>query len=220
MSRRIPQNKNVIENIRMINLYKHLTSIILLLCISYSCNIYTQPEKRGEGCDENLYPDPEYSEYVLPVDIGTTFYTGLTNCSGYFHGPDQPDKYAFDFDLPEGTKFYAAREGKVYAVEENFPSEGGDIGNYVIIKHYDNTYAYYAHSPKDGIIVDVGEKIKQGQELGIVGMSGYAGYPHLHFIVVEGDPRYPYSGVAVSFRNVEPADRILKSHTKYTSLIY
>jgi murein DD-endopeptidase MepM/ murein hydrolase activator NlpD len=61
----------------------------------------------------------------------------------------------------------------------------------------------------------VGDEVEQGDLLGITGFSGLAGYPHLHFIVVEGDPGYPYNGLAISFNNALPADVVLKSQTEY-----
>ena len=43
--------------------------------------------------------------------------------------------------------------------------------------------------------------LAQGDVLGISGRSGLAGYPHLHFIVVDSEPTYPYHGLAITFRN-------------------
>ena len=100
-------------------------------------------------------------------------------------------------------------------VVESEPSGGGGAGNYVVIDHGDNTFALYAHSPKDGITVEEGDEVFQGRELGAVGRSGLAGYPHLHFIVLEGGYSWPYSGVPISFNNVVPPDVILKSFGNY-----
>lgn len=168
------------------------------------------------GCDGQLYPDPATSAYVVPFPSGSTITTGLTNCSSSFHSAETPDRYATDFDYPTGTPFIAARAGTVSDLDEDEPSSGGGAGNYVLVDHGDGTHAYYLHSPADGIHVDIGERVEQGDTLGVVGQSGLAGYPHLHFIVVEGDPAWPYSPVPVSFRNVLPQDVALKSHTTYT----
>ncbi|HXV43684.1 MAG TPA: hypothetical protein VEC96_11530, partial [Anaerolineae bacterium] len=59
--------------------------------------------------------------------------------------------------------------------------------------------------------------VRQGDILGITGRSGLAGYPHLHFIVVQGSPEFPYEGVAISFSNASPADVALKGYTAYTA---
>lgn len=171
--------------------------------------------RRPLGCQGQPYPEPADSPYVLPFAIGESYTTGLTNCSSSYHAAGNHDQYAFDFDMPEGTSFIAARAGTVVKVINDQPSNGGGNGNYVLIDHGDDTFAYYLHSPKEGITVELGDKVKQGDILGITGRSGLAGYPHLHFIVVQGDPAIPYSGVAISFRNAQPADKILQSDTVY-----
>lgn len=167
------------------------------------------------GCDGQLYPNPADSPYVLPFAAGESYSTGLTNCSSSYHGPGQPDQYAYDFDMPVGTTFTAARAGTVFKVVADAPSSGGGAGNYVIIDHQDGTYGLYYHSPQDGIAVQVGDEVAQGDPLGITGRSGLAGYPHLHFIVVAGNPDYPYNGQAISFSNAQPADVPLQSRTVY-----
>ncbi|KAA3612505.1 MAG: M23 family metallopeptidase [Calditrichaeota bacterium] len=122
--------------------------------------------------------------------------------------------------MPIGTIFIASRAGTVHTVVENAPSDGGGIGNYILIDHGDKTYAYYLHSPMDGIDVKVGDKVKQGSPLGVTGRSGKAGYPHLHFIVVKGSPAYPYEGKAISFKNASPSHTVLKSYAKYKAINY
>ena len=167
------------------------------------------------GCDGQEYPDPNTSMYSLPFPEGTVFKTGLTNCSSSYHAPEYPDKYAYDFDMPNGTNFYATRGGVVAYVEEAQPSEGGGGGNYVVIDHLDNTFGMYLHAPKDGIAVAKGDTINQGDYLGVIGHSGLAGYPHLHFIVVVDSFAWPYNPTPITFNNAMPADVILKSYTVY-----
>ncbi len=168
-----------------------------------------------EGCDGQIYNEPSTSPYVLPFKPGKSFKTGLTNCSSSYHASGKPDQYAYDFNMPEGTKFRASRSGTVSQVINDQPSEGGGSGNYVLIDHHDNTFAYYLHSPKNGISVKVGDEVVQGELLGVTGRSGLAGYPHLHFIVVKNPPAWPYSAIPVSFKNAIPLEVPLKSHKVY-----
>ena len=196
--------------------------ISFTLAINNSCSnpedIVMSEYSGSEGCDGQEYPVPSSSPYILPFQVGKSFQTGLTNCSSSYHAAGQPDEYAFDFNMPVGTPFIAARGGTVSMVVENAPSAGGGTGNYVLINHGDGTFAYYLHSPKDGIDVAIGDKVKQGDILGKTGKSGLAGYPHLHFIVVKDPPEYPYQGVAISFRNAKPNDVILKGQTYYMAM--
>ncbi|MCB0263286.1 MAG: M23 family metallopeptidase [Calditrichaeota bacterium] len=183
------------------------------------------------GCDGQTYIMPSESPYVLPFPVGQTFQTGLTNCSSSFHGPGQPDQYAFDFNMPTGTPFVAARGGIVFEVVENASGKNNlakftnsdnysIVGNYVTIDHGDSTFGLYLHSPDDGIAVTVGDSVQQGDVLGVTGRSGLAGYPHLHFIVVKYPPEFPYSGIAVSFSNALPADVVLQGDTQYKAVAY
>lgn len=140
---------------------------------------------------------------------------GLSNCSSSYHGLGQPDEYAYDFDFPTGTPFIASRGGIVEEVIEDRSNIGDDLGNWVIINHEDGTYAWYLHSPKDGIIVNEGEMIHQGDTLGEVGKSGLAGYPHLHFIVTKGSTIHNYNGMPVTFNNFTPLTTVLSSYETY-----
>ena len=192
-----------------------VTAVFLLLLVGCNGASEAQSGEPVAGCDGQIYIDPAESPYVLPFAVGETFTTGLTNCSSSYHGAGKPDQYAFDFDTPMGTPFTAARAGTVFKVVEDAPSSGGGVGNYVIIDHHDDTYGLYYHSPENGIDVAVGDEVEQGDVLGVTGRSGLAGYPHLHFIVVKGDPEFPYDGLAISFSNALPADVALKSRTEY-----
>lgn len=169
-----------------------------------------------QGCDGQVYGHPDSSEYILPFPEGTTIRMGLSNCSLSFHGSGQPDQYAYDFDFPEGTPFIASRGGKVVKVVEDQSSDGGGAGNYLVIDHGDSSYGLYYHSPFNGVSVEVDEVVEQGQELGFVGRSGLAGYPHLHFIVVSEQYNYPYQGIAINFNNVNPKTTVLQSYTEYS----
>lgn len=197
-----------------------LTALLVSLVVSCGGDSEAAAPGVPSGCEGDPYPPLAQTAYVLPLAPGTTFDTGLTNCSSSFHGADQPDQYAFDFDVPVGTPFVATRAGTVFRVVEDAPSDGGGAGNYVVVDHGDETFGLYYHSPMNGISVSVGEAVSQGDVLGQTGRSGLAGYPHLHFIVVEGTPNYPYSGIPVSFENVSPEHVILESYHTYTALPY
>ena len=184
------------------------------------CDTSTFNYNNQKGCDGRTYPDPSSSPYVIPFPPGTSFKTGLTNCSSSYHSAQYPDRYAFDFNVAEGTSFYAARAGVVVYIKEDQPSGGGGGGNWVVVKHQDNTFGIYLHSPKNGISVNLGDTVEKGDLLGITGRSGLAGYPHLHFIVVQNDYRWPYDAIPITFKNISPADVIVKSYTNYKACNY
>lgn len=102
------------------------------------------------------------------------------------HKKHVESKHAIDFPLPVGTPVLAARAGKVSFVKSDSDKWGDNPkfakdANVVAIDHGDGTYVEYIHFGKEKIIVKEGQKVKSGQILGYVGLSGYLTEPHLHF---------------------------------------
>lgn len=79
-----------------------------------------------------------------------------------------------DFRAHYGESVFAAATGKVI-----FAGVDGGYGNLIKIHHNKEYTTYYAHLSK--ILVRRGEKVRRGQLIGKVGMTGYATGPHLHF---------------------------------------
>lgn len=96
------------------------------------------------------------------------------------------DLHAVDIGLPEGTAVLAARAGVVDAVEEGL-GRGRDEeqatfeGNFVRVRHADDSYATYAHLAQRGVRVRPGERVEAGQLLGLSGASGEVERAQLHF---------------------------------------
>jgi len=85
-----------------------------------------------------------------------------------------------------GAPVYAAAEGLVVP-DESFGSGkdgwNGGYGKFVLIEHPfgDNVRTRYAHLGK--VLVEIGDYIKSGTEIGTIGQSGDASGCHLHFEV-------------------------------------
>ena len=60
-------------------------------------------------------------------------------------------------------------------------------GNHVIIDIGGGHYAFYAHLKPGGIRVKLGDKVKRGQVIGLVGNTGNSTEPHLHFHISDGN---------------------------------
>ncbi|MCA9506964.1 MAG: M23 family metallopeptidase [Myxococcales bacterium] len=87
---------------------------------------------------------------------------------------------------PRGTPVVAALEGKVIFVG----NENTRYGLLVIIEHEQPFISVYAHLDK--ALVKSGQKIKQRQKIGSVGVSGGVATPRLHFqIRVSERPQDP-----------------------------
>ena len=81
-----------------------------------------------------------------------------------------------DIGAPRGANFIAANDGIVTKAEYNTA-----YGNMVIIDHGGGISTLYAHG--DEILVEVGQTVKRGQSVLVVGSTGYSTGPHAHFEV-------------------------------------
>lgn len=98
-----------------------------------------------------------------------------------------------DLAAPTGTPIRAAGDGKIIAA-----SAYGSFGNRVEIQHGGNITTLYAHLSRFGSF-HVGDRVKQGDTIGFVGMTGGATGPHLHY-------EYRVNGVHQNPRTVELPD--------------
>lgn len=88
-----------------------------------------------------------------------------------------------------GEEYLAPADGVVVSmqnnVEDNEPvgtfNEEQPLGNYVILNHGNEEFSYFVHFKHQSIVVKQGDKIKQGDLLGLVGNSGNSSEPHIHF---------------------------------------
>ena len=169
------------------------------------------------GCPSTTYPSWEASPYVLPYPVGESYRVDLSHCSGSYHSWGLPDAFAIDFSMDVGTHITASRGGTVVHVEESgidydFPN------NVVVVDHGDDTYAAYMHLTENGALVDVGETVAPGDTLGLSGVTGLAGYPHLHFVVIADDwTAWPYVSVPTTFSNTSANPRSLRSGRVYAA---
>ncbi len=96
-----------------------------------------------------------------------------------------------DIGASYGTDILASADGVVTSVTYN---EGG-YGWYIVVYHGDGISTLYAHC--SSIIASVGETVKQGQVIALVGSTGASTGPHIHFEVREnGTPVDPLGYVS------------------------
>lgn len=91
----------------------------------------------------------------------------------HFHG-------GIDIAAPEGAPVKAAEAGKVV--------KAGNMGNFglgVVLDHGGGVTTWYGHTSR--ILVRVGEVVKQGQTIALVGRTGLSTGPHLDFRIKIGD---------------------------------
>jgi murein DD-endopeptidase MepM/ murein hydrolase activator NlpD len=74
-------------------------------------------------------------------------------------------------------------------------------GNYVVIKHADAEFSFYAHLKKGSVKVKKGDVIKRGQSIGSVGNTGSSTEPHLHFQLQDSADPFQARALPIRFRN-------------------
>lgn len=79
-----------------------------------------------------------------------------------------------DYGAPAGTPVRSVADGVV-----DFAGVQSGYGNVVYVQHRNNNATVYAHLSK--INVKVNQTVAQGDNIGLVGSTGWATGPHLHF---------------------------------------
>ena len=92
----------------------------------------------------------------------------------FFNGEERAPHSGLDIPAPVGQKVIAPAAGKVVATGNYFFN-----GNTVMIDHGQGLISMFCHLSK--INVAVGQQLKQGEILGLVGKTGRVTGPHLHW---------------------------------------
>ena len=133
-------------------------------------------------------------DFVIKDEEGKSFKTdGATN----------EDYYAF------GQEVIAPCDGEVVLVvdgiKDNKPGELNPIyvpGNSVILKTENNEYLFFAHFKQHTIKVKQGQKVEQGELLGLCGNSGNSSEPHIHFHIQNVEDINIATGVKCYFEKI------------------
>ncbi|MFZ2038619.1 MAG: peptidoglycan DD-metalloendopeptidase family protein [Minisyncoccia bacterium] len=125
-----------------------------------------------------------------PITASTIIKTSnsLPSYSGYFIRPISSacrrtqglhgwNRNAIDFGCATGNSVYAAAAGKVLISRSS--GWNGGYGSYVVIQHANGSQTLYGHLSSP--MVSAGQKVTQGQVIGLSGNTGKSTGPHLHF---------------------------------------
>jgi len=137
-------------------------------------------ERQAEFSDYDLPENVSYD--VLSLPFAETSPVALCTSSGFgfrLHPIDDVVKfhYGTDFAADTGTEILAFADGVVLAAGED-----AGYGNYVKLDHGDGFVTLYGHCSE--LLVSEGEPVRMGQPIALVGESGHATGPHLHFELI------------------------------------
>jgi hypothetical protein len=147
------------------------------------------------------------TKLILPfTDIWTVFWGGDTKELNH-HVTNEAQKNAFDFLILDksgksyktdgrtnedyyafGKEVIAPCDGEIAlvidGVKDNIFGEMNlfDVGgNTIVLKTSNNEYLFFGHFKHQSIKVKEGQKVLQGQLLGLCGNTGHSTEPHIHF---------------------------------------
>lgn len=144
-----------------------------------------------------------------PPGIRTNPYSGAV---GALH-------WGFDMSANRNIEIYSICDGTVIGERHDVMVEGaGGTGNKVVIQSGDVevTYMHMNWGPKSGL-VKVGDAVKAGQLIGVVGSTGGSTGPHLHLEIRSADRLRGFSAMDLIEKKIpiEEADYFLATGVWY-----
>ncbi|SEQ07976.1 M23 family metallopeptidase [Piscibacillus halophilus] len=132
----------------------------------------------------NVKEDLKQTPVDWPADTDV-----VTSEFGYRSDPfTSTESFHSGIDLagPLGTEIYATGDGVV-----EIAGHEGSYGQSILINHRDSYQTRYSHLSR--ILVSRGDKVKQGQLIGLMGSTGRSTGVHLHYeIIKDGERVDPY----------------------------
>ena len=184
------------------------------------------------GCCEPGFP---HRDALLPAGgkIGNSQVFAIdfkrANDAGAFYTGDKNLNSSY---VDYGSPVYAVADGTVVGILDGvdanppgiqpiqIPAEAAKLkiqnadGNHVVLDLGGGVYAMYAHFQKGSIKVKLGDKVKKGQEIALLGNTGNANASHLHFQLMDS-PDFvtanplPYVFDSFVYRGQVPLQEIL-----------
>ncbi len=179
--------------------------------------------------EDNL-PKLERNEtkLILPFNGEWTVFWGGDTKELNYHVESEAQKNAFDIVISDKNGKTFKTDGKtnedyfafgkeliapcdaevvlvVDGVKDNIPGELNPIyipGNTVILKTANNEYLFFAHFKQNSIVVKQGQKVKQGELLGLCGNSGNSSEAHLHFHIQNVEDMNKATGAKCYFEEI------------------
>jgi hypothetical protein len=139
----------------------------------------------------------------------------IDDANKLFEGPlDRNESYGYF-----GARLLSVADGRVVRIQDGLPDlTPGALppnptvqsagGNFVVVRIAPGQYAFYAHLQPGSLRVEVGDRVREGQVLGLLGNSGNSDGPHLHFHVMDSPSPLQSNGLPYVFDRFTGRGRI------------
>ncbi len=151
-------------------------------------------DTEGQNHHVNVIAQKNAFDFLITDSAGTSYKNT---------GENNEDYYCF------GQKIIAPCAGEIVlavdGIKDNKPGEMNSFftpGNTVIIKTENNEYIYFCHFKQHSVAVKEGQKVKQGELLGLCGNSGNSSEAHLHFHIQNTEDYNVATGVKCYFTSI------------------
>ena len=139
--------------------------------------------------------DHFYFRRPIPSDFVT--WPNSTYRYGNTDSGEEPTHTGVDLVAKRGTPVQAAADGEVvwtgYGLYRGVYDPSDPYGLAIAIRHdfgFEGQALYTVYAHLDRIDVWLGQRVRAGDPIGIVGLTGHTNGPHLHFEVRLGENRY------------------------------
>ena len=134
-----------------------------------------------EQAGEKLADTESRYRFMWPVKEHTYVSSGVGARWGTYHtGLDIPGESAFPISASEAGTVVRTNNSCTHNYgKDGSCGCGGGYGNFVIIDHGNGFLTLYGHLTTTK--VEVGDKVKKGDTIGLMGSTGYSTGTHLHF---------------------------------------
>lgn len=165
-------------------------------------SLLIKPPMRGSGwlslngcCDPNAHRSLRTAIGGTKLVKGETYAIDyvLLRGSAFFAGDGSSNAQHYAY----GAELLAVADGEVVFVRADMPDEAPFLpvqnvrrpvdyaGNQVVVRIGPNRWALYGHMQPGSARVRVGDRVRTGQVLGLLGNSGNTTLPHLHFEILD-----------------------------------
>jgi murein DD-endopeptidase len=141
-----------------------------------------------------------------------------------FHGESEKNESYYAY----GAEALAVADGVVTetkdGIPQNVPGSNRAVaitletigGNHVVVDLGGGRFAFWAHLQPGSLRVKVGDHVKRGQVIGLVGNTGNSTEPHLHFHISDASSPLASEGVPYAFDSFQlrAADKSVTAKTK------